>query len=291
MKNYSKKTAYLTSAKFAEKTPGMVILRKGNEKVLLSLIFLLFLSCTEFIADPDLQEDWLISENQHFVLHYRPGGFSESPSPTPSRVNEIMANQAFYYAMILDSIKQNFNEKVLIYLFNKDEAGDHIGTSGGGHSIPKLNTFYFSYLAEKRNYTDKYGIEDPPLGAHELVHVITHRTLGYPGTKLMSEGYANWLDGGYSSCRIEEIVKSYRDKNPEKILTPGEFLQNPEIQEQVYYPNVGIFIRFLIQRYGVTKINRLFPVRKENFVKVFESTCGEQWSEMGDEYQQFIEKL
>lgn len=254
------------------------------------LLLLFFTSCTEFIAEPDLQENWEVLETEKIVLHYRPTGFSSTTSPTAGQADTIAANQMFYYEMIQDSAGVNFSDKVLIYLFNEDEAGFHIGTNGGGHSIPKLNTFYFSFIKHDRDYTNRYGIENPKMGAHELVHVITHRKLGYPGTKLMSEGYANWLDGSYSYYHIDDILKSYQENSPGKILTPQQLLNETELPESVYYPNAGVFMRFLVSRYGTENINRLFTVQKKSFKSAFEKVCNESWEVMSNAYEKFIQK-
>lgn len=253
-------------------------------------LLLLFASCTEFIAEPDLQEEWAVLETEKIVLHYRPAGFSGTASPTAAQADSIATNQGFYYNMIQDSIGVNFNDKVLIYLFNEDEAGLHIGTNGGGHSIPKLNAFYFTFMNHDRKYTDRYGIENPKIGTHELVHVITHRKLGYPGTKLMSEGYANWLDGSYSYYHIDDILKSYMGNSPEKILTPQQLLTETGLPESVYYPNSGVFVRFLVNRYGIEKINQLFTVQKKTLKSTFEKVCNESWEAMSEEYEIFIQQ-
>lgn len=255
------------------------------------LLTFLFTGCTEFFAGPDLQNNWKIAEYEKIVLHYRPEGFSGTESPTAEEAATIAANQYFYYQEIQDSIGKEFDDLVLIYLFNKDEAEKHIGTDGGGHSIPKFNAFYYTFLEHPNEFTDKYGVVNPAVGAHEMVHVITHRILGYPATKLMSEGYANWLDGSYARYFIEDIVKSYRDKNPEKLLTPGELLNAGDMADSVYYPNSGVFLNYLVSRFGIVKINSLFTVRKENFKQAFENTCNEKWEIMAEEYEKYLDEL
>ncbi|MBN2780479.1 MAG: hypothetical protein JXR21_00780, partial [Candidatus Marinimicrobia bacterium] len=200
----------------------MDVFKKNRHRVSCLLLFacLITLSCTDFIARVDLQGDWTCLRSGKIVLYCRPSGFSGVPSPASDERDSLVSQQNFYYTVICDSIQKTFDDEVVIYLYNSDEAAEHIGTSGGGHAIPKLNAIYFTYLPGQREHTDPYGIENPLMGAHELAHVISHRTLGYPGTKLMSEGYANWLDGGYAGYGIAEIIRHYRDNEPEKIMTP-----------------------------------------------------------------------
>ncbi|MDZ7797732.1 MAG: hypothetical protein U5N56_12130 [Candidatus Marinimicrobia bacterium] len=168
------------------------------------IMVLLLTSCTDFIAQVDLQKEWQVLGSGNIVLHYRSPDFGGGSSPEDEEARFIAANQNYYYQAIQDSIQKDFTGKVLIYLYNQDEALEHIGTSGGGHALPKVNTFYYAFIPGQNERRDKYGIENPFVGAHEMVHVITHRALGYPGTKLMSEGYAVWLDGSYGGHSIRD---------------------------------------------------------------------------------------
>lgn len=197
----------------------------------------------------------------------------------------------FYYYAIQDSINRYFNEIIMIYLYNLDESSKKIGTNYGGHSIPLYNTFYYSFFRLDSDYVDKYGIINPFLGAHEMAHVITHKLLGMPGTKLMSEGYANWLDGGYSKYSIIDILKYYRDNESYKVIDPITLLLDESLEDSVYYPNVGVFIGFLINTYGVESVNSLFTVERDIFINSFYSVTGDQWSKMSEKYSQYIKLL
>ncbi len=260
-----------------------------------SAIFLIGLfqsfSCTDFIAGLDLNRDWLVLKSDSIILHYREPDFSDKPSPSEEEARFILENQQFYYSAIQDSINRRFNDKVMIYLFNQDEAKTRIGKEFGGHAIPKFNTFYYSFFHSDRTFTDQYGIGDPFLGAHELVHVITHQTLGYAGSKVMSEGYANWLDGSYAKYQIQDIIRSYRNNEPEKILTPDELLLNTGIADEIYYPNSGVFTAFLVRTCGIEKVNRLFTSIPSSFKKHFEQICSDSWQNMSEKYSDYVDSL
>lgn len=253
--------------------------------------FIGFSSCTDFFAEVNLQKKWMEMESENIVVHYRPEGFSSSQSPDDETVQTILNNQNFYYRAIQDSIHSSFNDRVLIYIYNKDEGESLIGTDGGGHAIPKLNCFYYNYLPGKHELTDQYEIKNPPLGAHELAHVIADRTLGYPPTKMISEGYAVWLDGDYGGYAIWDIISKYRNEEPEKIMTPNELLKETTDKESVYYPNAGVFIRYLVHTYGIEKVNELFICHKDEFKTNFKTITGEEWKTMTDEYARYINNL
>ena len=262
-----------------------------NSTVIYLFIIISLSSCTDFIAEPDLENEWLVIDNDTIVLHFRPKNYTSAPSPTLTQARSIVDYQQFYYYRIRDSIRTDFRDKVLIYLYNKDEAQGEIGTDGGGHSIPKLNTFYYTFITSRPDFTDHFGKKNPYIGAHELVHVITHRSLGYPGTKLLSEGYANWLDGSYGRREIIQIVQTYRDEKPENIMSPDQLLFESIPTEAVYYPNCGVFTRFLVSEYGIETINNLFTVMEDDFINEFEQITSETWDVMSDKYDQYIESL
>ena len=264
---------------------------KLTYKIFLAIITILLSSCTDFIVPIDKQEEWLTNKSDNIILHYRSPDYSSSISPTEEISKQIVSDQNYYFSTIQDSIQRQFNNRVLIYLYNKDEAEEFIGTNSGGHSIPKLHCFYYTYLPDKPDYTDQYGIENPYLGAHELVHVITHRCLGYPGTKMMSEGYAVWLDGSYGGNDIKDIMIHYRDNEPEKILSPTQLLNETTEIEAIYYPNAGTFIKFLVSRYNIENINTLFTIRENDFISRFYQHTATDWQDMSDKYFNYVDNL
>lgn len=253
---------------------------------------MIFISCTDMIVSVRLDKDWSGYGSGNIYLNYRPLDFSESKSPSYQQVNTIVDAQNIYYQAIQDSINRSFNDPVSIYLYNFDEAKEEIGTNGGGHALPKFNTYYYTFIDSNRSITDHFGVVDPYIGAHELVHVITHRTLGYPKTKLMSEGYAVWLDGTYARYHIKDIIVHYRDDAPEKILTPDEMLFNPnDHTSSIYYPNCGLFTGFIVHRYGIETINSVFTASEENFVEALVALTAESWEELCSAYAAYIQNL
>lgn len=257
----------------------------------LLVLFLLPVACTDIFMASDPQADWLLLESDAIILHYRPPAWSAAPSPTPGEAQAILEHQTLYHRAIQDSINRTYNDRVSIYLFNEDEAELHTGAPRGGHAIPKLHAIYVSFFHHERNYTDKYGVKGPYIGAHELVHVITHQTLGYAGTKLMSEGYANWLDGSYARYDIGDIIRAFRRDHPERLMTPEELLYDTGREDFIYYPNAGVFTSFLVRTYGVELVNRLFTSHKDAFTTDLEYLAGDAWNEMNDRYARYISSL
>ncbi|MGM0613645.1 MAG: hypothetical protein ACQESM_09065 [Bacteroidota bacterium] len=257
---------------------------------LLSLA-LLFSACTEFIAELDADKAWKLTESDHIKLYYKKTGASGAPSPSKEQVQVILDNQKYYYQAIQDSIQKTFSEPVLIYLYNKDQAKEAIGTSGGGLSQSRYMTIYYTFIHDIESYTDQYGIENPFVGAHEMVHIITHNVLGNPGTKMMSEGYAVWLDGSYGRKNINYYIRRFKTEYPEYVMTPTQLLNESFKDEMIYYPNAGVLIRYWVKQFGIEKINKLFPVSRENFKKKFEEVTETSWDEMESRYSNYLNGL
>lgn len=255
------------------------------------LLALILSSCTDFIAEIDADKNWQLKENGPVKLYYKKQGISETPSPAAHQVQKILENQKHYYLAIQDSIQKTFSEAVLIYLYNKDQAKEAIGTSGGGLSQSRNMTIYYTFIYDIEPYTDQYHIENPFVGAHEMVHIITHNVLGNPGTKMMSEGYAVWLDGSYGRKNINYYIRKFNNKYPEYIMTPTQLLHESIVDEMIYYPNAGVLIRYWVRQFGIEKINRLFSVSSENLKKEFEKTTGTSWDEMESRYSIYINNL
>jgi hypothetical protein len=237
-----------------------------------------FASCTDFIANRDLDSEWQVERAGSVVLHYRAPGYSGSASPDSGVVQTILDNQNRYAQEISDTLNLPFSDAVLIYLYNQDEAEAAIGTQGGGHAIPEFLSFYYTYF--DRSHLDLWG-QPAYIGRHELVHVITHHLLGEPGTKLMSEGYAVALDGGYGIWKTEdglvakpirEWMMSYYDQD--RILSIDDLLTRDSLPENVYYPNAGYFIRYCFRRFGTQIMNRLFTTPEDSFRTQLEQETG-----------------
>mgnify|MGYP006281304751 CR=1 FL=1 len=255
------------------------------------IIALMLASCTDFIADVDRDDDWQLMVSEKVKLYYRESGKTDAPSPTRMEARAVLTNQNFYYQVIQDSINRNYQDQVLIYLYNKDEAKEVIGTSGGGHSLPRFLSIYYTFIWNIPAYTDHYGIEDPFLGAHEMVHVISHQLLGLPGTKMMSEGYAVWIDGSYARHDIAEIMVHYRDEKPESLMTPTQLLNESIDKESVYYPNAGMFTKYLVNNFGIERVNSLFTVSRDKFKMKFEEVTGTNWEDLEENYLTYLNNL
>ncbi len=257
-------------------------------------MFLLTSSCSDILSSWSKDNEWMVHENGNIVLHTRPENFSESRSPDDEVISIILSNQNYYYLLIKDSLNLSYNNRVLIYLYNHDEALEAIGTNSGGHSLSSRSTIYYTYIPG--SYPDAHGRQSY-IGSKELVHLITHRILGTNFSKMMDEGYAVAFEGSYGKEYDEEneitiartlnswMQAHYLNNN---IMTPGELLTDTETADEIFCPNAGFYIRYLWNNFGIQKTNYLFNVPsykfKENFLTIFDKS----FSEVSAEYMEFV---
>lgn len=270
-----------------------------SKKTLFRVVLMLMLasvSCTDFIASVEKHTDWDVFEHGRVTLYVRPAGYTQTASPDDAAIDRILENQNFYYSNINEFLGLNYSERVHIYLFNLDEAYFSIGTQNGGHAVSDRSTIYYSYI--RPSFQDNFG-RTAFIGAHEMVHVITHNALGKPFTKMMSEGYAVAIDGAYGRREaaagvvvgrsvMEWMVQHYQAGN---VMSPEELLAMRDEADAIYYPNAGFFVRYLWDRFGVETINKLFNEGEENFRVRFLQETGVSWTQVSQEYTVYYEDI
>lgn len=228
---------------------------------------------------------WIESRKNNIFLYTRPINHSDSPSPDSPNIQKILNSQVLDYEYINTSLKTNFTDQVKIYLYNKDEAKARIGTNTGGGAKTKIREIYFAYDTAWMHKNDDF------MGNHELTHIIATNSLGFPETLLMNEGYANALSNVYGGRPLVEYV-SYRVKRGE-VLTATELLnaKRGQYKENLFYPQVGYFINWLIDSYGIEIVNKLYPLKARQIRKKIFILTGKEFREIEKDYQTHLAKL
>ncbi|MBS4014599.1 MAG: hypothetical protein KGZ97_12730 [Bacteroidetes bacterium] len=271
-------------------------MRNKKISILYILTFLIISGCTDFFASLDKHKDWEVNEAGNIILHTRPQDFSNSQSPDENTIFTILKNQNFYYYLIRDSLKLGYSEKVLIYLFNHDEALEAIGTNTGGYSMSERSTIYYTYLLA--SYVDVYN-RNAYIGCHEMAHLLTHRSLGNNYTRMMNDGYAVAISGSFGRTydEIEErvVARTINEwmqfhSNNNNILTPEQLLNEPERPDDVFCPNAGAFISYLWQNYDIENVNKLFNVSSDEIISLFPTQFGKTFDEISDDYMKYLEE-
>jgi hypothetical protein len=246
----------------------------------------------------DTTGPWIITKGKRIILYSRPMGYSKTDSPDSIAIQSIIQEQEKVIDFINQRLHTNFNSNVKIFLFNRDEAKEKIGTDGGGFA--NLNKFkrhiYFTFHSKPilNTVLNKYDY----LGVHEMVHIITINQLGNLRTRFFGEGYANALDGNYGVVNENRNLTRRRNDSTlvklnknQKLLKPSDLLYNDTIPESEYYPQIGCFINWMFEKYGVDKINLLYDLKREKIEPEFEKVTGVKFIDMESEYINYLNSI
>ncbi|PIX36118.1 MAG: hypothetical protein COZ21_07790 [Bacteroidetes bacterium CG_4_10_14_3_um_filter_31_20] len=239
------------------------------------------------------QSEWTKTINGNIVLYTRPYKYSNSPSPDSIAIKNLFNEANYCIDEVNNNLKTTFSKKVKIFMFNYDEAENVIGTNSGGYTL--WRAIYYTYstkplrdLKRQRNFQ---------IGPHEFVHIVADYCLGNGKTNLFQEGYANAIDGTYGgndtivdNTFIANVIEN--QINSKNILTPSQMLYDSKtIDDNIFYPQSGIFIKWLIKTYQIEKTNKLYTVKSKHFEREFKKITGDSFSDMEKKYLAYCDSV
>jgi hypothetical protein len=263
----------------------------------ISIVLIFFLiALTSWKADT--KGPWIKTKGKQVILYTRPSNYSNSESPDSSVIRSIIKEQESVIDYINGKLDTDFDSKVRIYLYNKDEAKEKIGTNGGGFaSLNKFKKHIYFTFHPTPFFNSILKVYDF-VGVHEMVHIITIHELGSLRTRFFGEGYSNAIDGNYGVENVNGIWTRRRNdstlvriKEYGELLKPSELLYNDSVPAYEYYPQIGCFINWLFGKYGADKINLLYNLKREKIEKEFEMVTGIGFKDMENEYMEFLKEL
>jgi hypothetical protein len=244
------------------------------------------LNCQNATQPDPLKGPWVEFRVDSICLHCRPIGYSKRLSPDSSEAMAILYEQRDCLKKINDSLHTNFNRSFDIFLRNLDESQE--GNSNG------INRIIYPFLPP-----DSFKMIDTSrhIGCHELSHLIAEVAIGHSPTELMLEGYANALDGFYGIYKDSNNFYfpyhiQLRTCKMTSFLSTNQLLDaNWEIDERIYYPQSGCFIRYLFNRFGTQIVNKLYTLDVANIRSQFKSITGYQWDSIGVDYLNYLDSI
>lgn len=237
--------------------------------------------------------EWTKTIDGNIVLYTRPIGYTNSPSPDSTAKYELINEAKYCIDEVNNNLKTFFSKKIKIFMFNHDEAKNIIGTNSGG--FVAWNGIYYTYSTMpmkdlKRNM--KFQI-----GPHEFVHIIADYCIGGSKTNLFGEGYANAIDGTYSGIDTIDsgvfIATPIENQiNYKNVLKPSQMLfESDNFDENIFYPQAGYFIKWLIRTYKIENTNKLYTVKKKQFVRKFKEITGDSFNNMENKYLAYCDSV
>jgi hypothetical protein len=126
----------------------------------------------------------------------------------------------------------------------------------GGMAYSRYNFIEYNLINRKNNGKTYYG-------KHEMVHIVMGNYFGQCNNRLFSEGFATYLSGTYQGNNIETLYKTLIRNN--YIFSLNVLInENDNIAEEIFYPISGIFIKWLINVFGLTNALKLYRIDLSN---------------------------
>ena len=167
-----------------------------------------------------------------------------------------------------------------VYFYEKSDRPQARALSGNDRNLGKLEELlglkypkkirYYKYISNERKglITGNAGnahVEGPEIHTifwsdrHEVIHVLLNHSLG-PTIALLGEGIAVYLSGSWQRKKVHAVARDLLAKNElipiESIVDTHRFRAQPDA---VTYPEAGSFVGYLVERYGIENLKKIYP--------------------------------
>jgi hypothetical protein len=171
----------------------------------------------------------------------------------------------------LEAIKSNtaliqlpqYSDTITVqFLRSRGEMKQYTGMTPSGIALIEPKILYVVANADSNEVK-------PPI-KHELMHMITMTTWGYPGqdSNWMNEGLAAYAENNCNGYNDEQIYRYLSEKN---MLIPMEalatsFYKQPEM---IAYHQAAYIVQYLLNQYGVEKFTELWTQGFAQFEHIY----------------------
>ncbi len=205
-----------------------------------------------FKTDYQKKRNWTVRKSPHYVFHYSKNSLAEKD------IKKIITVQEQSYKKILRTLKLKDKRKINYYLYSSRKNKQNLmGDDGHGNAIWLEIKKRKVWVPKKFEVHSLYNNKIQCIGPHEDTHLLS-LPLGV-SIFLFSEGLAEFMDERWYGKDIDIWAKKYLKENK---LYPIEFLVEnknwDKVNDMIAYPQVGSFVRFLINTYGIEKFKKVY---------------------------------
>lgn len=200
-----------------------------------------------------LGKKWLIKKISHYVFYY----FQDSLAA--AEIEEIITLKESHYDKILSFLGLECDQIINYYIYpSLEDKKALMGDDSPGNVIwedfelinskPRIKKFEIHVV-----YSNKCKF----VGEHEDTHLLS-LPLGL-SIYLFCEGLAQFMEGSLFGKDVDIISKELLNENklyPVKNLFDNKSWNNVKLE--IVYPEVGSFVRFLINTYGLNKFKEVY---------------------------------
>jgi len=208
---------------------------------------------------------WSRRSSAHFTFYYY------SNSNAARDIDTIVFEHESGFDNITRTIEVSYHGKVDYYLYPSENILYRMTRRPYGFAMAEDNERHVLYASRQ---------ERQSVG-HEATHVIPYHTLGEPSETLLGEGIAVALDQSSDNHdkTVAELIFLDRYVPLASLLGENWFKQD----QLAAYKQSGSFVKFLIDRYGITKFKQLYV--SENFLAALQTIYGWGLAELEDEWK------
>lgn len=168
-------------------------------------------------------------------------------------------NREDYVQQSLDAIKadcqlvgiDSFSVPMKVRFVNsRDEMKRYTGIAASGTANSWSREIHFAVFDSTETTTDEV-ITNPPI-LHEMMHMISQITWGYPGPHRawINEGLATYAAGNCSGWTPQEMYRFFMEND---MLAPMDSMTSNfyQVDEMVGYHQGAVWVEYMISNYGI----------------------------------------
>lgn len=142
-----------------------------------------------------------------------------------------------------------------------------VGEEGNGFAFGSVNS-----ATSKTEFVTVMVYSDTikAIGAHETCHALARLLWGKPHGLWLNEGLAVYSDDQWYGFPLHAVAKALLDKG--KLLPVADLLTDNWIKkypDMVTYPELGSFVKFLYEKYGLDAVKNLWQRGAKNADSAF----------------------
>jgi hypothetical protein len=233
--------------------------------------------CARLTGPSSIDDQWVLHESPHFLLHARPESFASQHAPYFA---DVLEDQLAVSLAVLDA---RYDGRLFGFFFGPGDGGLAGGRIREGVAFPLNGAFK---LAVAPPLDDDVLV----LMAHEANHVIAEHVLGRPGTSFVNEGLASAL----LSERYHQLGPTFLHAwaAAAESLPPLSRLVDDDawdgIDQRTKYNASASFLAYLLETHGAVPFRQLWGVPSDRFEDRFREVYGQSLTASESAWQAFV---
>jgi hypothetical protein len=205
---------------------------------------------------------WIPKSSTNFNYYFEAG------SPAERDFDKISAWMEKSRARVEKILGGSFGEKTESFLVDsRARMKQLVGEEGNGFAFGSHNP-----STSKLEFVTAMIYSDTikAIGAHETCHTLAYLLWGKPRGAWLNEGLAVYSDDQWRGLPLHPVAKVLLDKG--ELLPIADFLEDSwtkKYPDMITYPELGSFVKFLYEKYGLDAVKNLWQHGARNADSAF----------------------